>query len=177
MLVTRLFAPTRPSARLPAVRRQDHLGGRVALGARARGPRPGAAAVAGRVPGRAPTPPASCGSATGAAGSRKRRIGNFAAPTYVTHAPGAPRHLYVVETGGTVRVVHNGNPRGRPFLDIRGRVSTGGERGLLSIAFDPHYRRNRLFYAYYTNRAGQHRDRRVPRPLQHGTPARARAAG
>ena len=90
----------------------------------------------------------------GRGGIAKRTIGNFSAPTYVTHAPGAPRHLYVVETGGRVRVLRNGNLRGQPFLDIRGRVSTGGERGLLSIAFDPRFRRNRLLYAYYTNRAG-----------------------
>ena len=81
-------------------------------------------------------------------------IGNFAAPTYVTHAPGVPHYLYVVETGGTVRVVHDGDVLGQPFLDVHGRVSTGGERGLLSIAFDPHYRRNHLLYAYYTNSAG-----------------------
>ena len=90
----------------------------------------------------------------GRGGIAKRMIGNFAAPTYVTHAPGAPRYLYVVETGGRVRVLHNGNLLGQPFLDIHGRVSTGGERGLLSIAFDPHYRRNHRLYAYYTNRAG-----------------------
>jgi glucose/arabinose dehydrogenase len=40
------------------------------------------------------------------------------------------------------------------FLDIHGRVSTAGERGLLSLAFDPRYRRNHLLYAYYTNRDG-----------------------
>jgi hypothetical protein len=90
----------------------------------------------------------------GRGGIGKRKIGNFSKPTYVTHAPGAPRHLYVVEAGGRVRVVHRGNPRRRPFLNIHRRVSTGGERGLLSIAFDPHYRRNRLFYAFYTNPAG-----------------------
>jgi hypothetical protein len=90
----------------------------------------------------------------GRGGIGKRRIGNFSMPTYITRAPGAPRHLYVVEAGGRVRVVHRGNPRRRPFLDIHRRVSTGGERGLLSIAFDPRYRRNHLFYAYYTNPAG-----------------------
>jgi hypothetical protein len=90
----------------------------------------------------------------GRGGIGKRKIGDFAAPTYVTNAPGVPRYLYVVETGGRVRVLHRGNLRGRPFLDIHGRVSTGGERGLLSIAFDPHYGRNHLFYAYYTNPAG-----------------------
>jgi hypothetical protein len=90
----------------------------------------------------------------GRGGIGKHRIGNFSQPTYVTRAPGAARHLYVVEAAGRVRVVHRGNPRRRPFLNIRRQVSTGGERGLLSIAFDPHYRRNRLFYAYYTNRSG-----------------------
>ena len=30
-------------------------------------------------------------------------------------------------------------------------MTTDGERGLLSIAFDPHYAHNQLFYAYYTN--------------------------
>ena len=140
----------RSSARCGA--RQDHLGGRrwrSRSGARA-----GAGGGRGGYRERAPTPSASCGSATGAAGSASAGSATSRAPTYVTHAPGAPRHLYVVEAGGRVRVLHNGNLRRQPFLDIRGRVSTGGERGLLSIAFDPHYRRNRLFYAYYTNRAG-----------------------
>jgi glucose/arabinose dehydrogenase len=90
----------------------------------------------------------------GRGGVRKHRIGSFAAPTYVAHAPGAQRFVYVVEQRGTIRVVHRGRVRGRPFLDIRGRVSSGGERGLLSIAFDPRYERNSLFYAYYTNDRG-----------------------
>jgi glucose/arabinose dehydrogenase len=90
----------------------------------------------------------------GRGGIDKRRIGSFASPTYVTHPPGVDRFLYVVEAGGRVQVLHKGNRQGQPFLDIHGRVSTGGERGMLSIAFDPHYPRNRLLYAYYTNRAG-----------------------
>jgi glucose/arabinose dehydrogenase len=90
----------------------------------------------------------------GRGGVRKHKVGSFASPTYVAHAPGAPRFLYVVEQGGTVRVVDNGNVQGQPFLDISGRVSSGGERGLLSIAFDPRYGRNNRFYAYYTNGGG-----------------------
>jgi glucose/arabinose dehydrogenase len=88
------------------------------------------------------------------AGFAKRTVGNFAAPTYVTHAPGAPGFLYVVEQRGTVAVVDHGAVLGQAFLDIRGRVSSGGERGLLSIAFDPRYVQNHLLYAYYTNGQG-----------------------
>jgi glucose/arabinose dehydrogenase len=90
----------------------------------------------------------------GHGGVRKHKIGTFASPTYVTHAPGRPKFLYVVQQGGRVRVLHNGNVLARPFLDISGRVSSGGERGLLSIAFDPRYGRDHHLYAYYTNGAG-----------------------
>jgi glucose/arabinose dehydrogenase len=90
----------------------------------------------------------------GRGGVAKRKIGSFASPTYVTHAPGRRGFLYVVQQRGTVKVVAHGRVRDRPFLNIRGRVSAGGERGLLSIAFDPGYGRNRLLYAYYTNRRG-----------------------
>jgi glucose/arabinose dehydrogenase len=90
----------------------------------------------------------------GQGGVVKRRIGSFASPTYVAHAPGAPAFLYVVEQRGTVAVVDNGKVRAQPFLNIRGRVSSGGEQGLLSIAFDPGYARNHLLYVYYTNSAG-----------------------
>jgi glucose/arabinose dehydrogenase len=43
--------------------------------------------------------------------------------------------LYVIEQGGTVRVVEDGAVRPEPFLDLTDRVSTGGERGLLGLAF------------------------------------------
>ncbi len=111
----------------------------------------------------------------GRGGIAKRMIGNFAAPTYVAHAPGAPRFLYVVETGGRVRVLRNGNLLGQPFLDIRGRVSTGGERGLLSIAFDPHFRGTAA--STPTTRTGPGTSRSTSsEPGPTGTPTRARAA-
>jgi glucose/arabinose dehydrogenase len=83
-----------------------------------------------------------------------RSVGTFDSPTYVTHAPGASGFLYVVEQGGTVQVVDHGTVRARPFLDIGGRVDCCGERGLLSIAFDPRYGSNHIFYADYTNAQG-----------------------
>jgi glucose/arabinose dehydrogenase len=81
----------------------------------------------------------------------------LASPTYVTAAPGEPGNLYVVEQPGRIRVVAGGRLRATSFLDIRSRVKSGGEQGLLSVAFDPAYRRNHLFYVNYTDRNGDTR--------------------
>ncbi|HEU5143077.1 MAG TPA: PQQ-dependent sugar dehydrogenase [Solirubrobacterales bacterium] len=84
-----------------------------------------------------------------------KRIGNFVSPVYVTGAPGFPRLIFVVEQAGTVRVMNDSRfLSSRPFLDIRGLVSSGGERGLLSIAFPPDYKQSRRFYVYFTDAEG-----------------------
>lgn len=83
-----------------------------------------------------------------------KKIGDFSSPVYVAAAPGFPRLLFVVEQGGRIVVLDHGKRRARPFLDLADDVSTGGERGLLSIAFPPDYERSGRFYAYYTDRAG-----------------------
>lgn len=86
---------------------------------------------------------------------RRRRVGTFSNPTYVTAPPGDRRRLFVVEQAGTIRVVHRGRKLDRPYLDIRGRIATGGsEQGLLSMAFAPNYRKSRRFYVYYTDTGG-----------------------
>ena len=87
-------------------------------------------------------------------GLRRRRVGTFSNPTYVTAPPGDRTRLFVVEQGGTIRVVQRGRKRRRPYLDITDRVQSGGERGLLSMAFAPNYRRNHRFYVYYTDGGG-----------------------
>lgn len=83
-----------------------------------------------------------------------KRIGSFDEPTYVAAAPGFPTLLFVVEQRGEVAVLHRGKQLRHPFLDIRGLVGAGGERGLLSIAFPPDYRQSGRLYVYYTDRAG-----------------------
>jgi glucose/arabinose dehydrogenase len=87
-------------------------------------------------------------------GLQLARIGGFDNPVHVEDAPGAPNLLFVVEQPGSIRVVRDGKTLKRDFLDIRDRVQYGGEEGLLSVAFDPGYERNRRFYAYYVNRGG-----------------------
>ncbi len=83
-----------------------------------------------------------------------RSIGTFDAPIFVTGAPGASGFLYVARQGGQIRVIDHGTVRSQPFLNISGRVSCCGERGLLSMAFDPHYQVNHIFYVDYTNAQG-----------------------
>jgi glucose/arabinose dehydrogenase len=93
-------------------------------------------------------------SKTKRSGLALKRVGNFESPTYMTGAPGSPQLLFVVEQEGEVEVLRSGRRLGHPFLDIKGIVGAGGERGLLSIAFPPDYAQSGRFYVYYTDNAG-----------------------
>jgi glucose/arabinose dehydrogenase len=70
-------------------------------------------------------------------------------PVYVTSPPGDAR-LFIVEQPGRIRIVQNGQLVATPFLDIISRVGSGGERGMLSVAFHPQYSTNGFFYVYFT---------------------------
>ena len=77
-----------------------------------------------------------------------RSIGpSFDEPVFATSPPGDPR-LFVVERPGYIEAVNDGVVT--RFLDIHTMVATDGERGLLSMAFDPDYASNGLFYVFYT---------------------------
>ena len=65
--------------------------------------------------------------------------------------------LYVVEQGGRIRVVRNGQLQATAFLDVSDRISTGGERGLLGLAFHPRFAQNRRFFVNYTDPSGDTR--------------------
>jgi len=71
-------------------------------------------------------------------------------PTFLTAQAGDSR-LFVTERPGRVRIIENGSTRDIPYLDIGARVSTDGEGGLLSLAFDPLFGRNGYLYVYYTD--------------------------
>jgi glucose/arabinose dehydrogenase len=76
------------------------------------------------------------------------KVGDFSSPVYVTAPPGDLSRVFVVEQGGTIKVVKNGAIS--TFADLTDRVLAGGERGLLSMAFAPDYATSGLFYVYYT---------------------------
>ena len=85
-----------------------------------------------------------------------RVVGGLSAPVHVAAPRSEPGRLYVVEQAGRIRVVERGRVV-RTFLDIRGLVASGGERGLLSVAFHPNYAQNRRFYVNYTDTGGHTR--------------------
>ena len=125
-----------PSASLPPVRRVPLLLALVA------------GALLGSLPGLAP--------ASAEAAPALAQVGTFTRPVYVVAPPHDTRNVFVVERGGTVRLLVDGVRRGAPFLDIRSLVQTSDsredERGLLSIAFAPDYVQSGRFYAFYTSR-------------------------
>ena len=81
----------------------------------------------------------------------------FRQPVYVTAPPGDEARLFVVEKGGRIVIVKDGALLAKPFLDVSGKVSKGGEQGLLSMAFHPRYAANGRFYVNYTNLGGDTR--------------------
>ncbi len=66
----------------------------------------------------------------------------LASPLYLTAPPGDVQRLFIVEQPGRIRIVQNGALLQTPFLDITDRVESGGEEGLLSVAFHPNYATN-----------------------------------
>jgi glucose/arabinose dehydrogenase len=82
-------------------------------------------------------------------------LAGYAAPVYITSAHDGSHRLFVVEQAGKIQLIDaHGAKVARPFLDITSLVLQSGERGLLSVAFHPHYAQNGLFYVYYTDHQG-----------------------
>jgi len=75
-------------------------------------------------------------------------------PVHMTHAGDNSKRLFITEQSGVVRILKNGRLNMRPFLDIRKRVKSGGETGLLSVAFHPSFKKNGRFFVNYTSSKG-----------------------
>src|SRR5215210_380248 len=70
----------------------------------------------------------------------------------ITHA--GDSRLFITLQDGRIMIHDGTRVLPDPFLDIRSLVKSGGEQGLLSIAFPPHYAETGLFYVNYTDRNG-----------------------
>lgn len=73
-------------------------------------------------------------------------------PVYLTHAGDGSLRLFAVEQPGRIRILQEQTILPDAFLDITGRVLSGGERGLLGLAFHPDYSRNGRFFVNYTRK-------------------------
>lgn len=77
----------------------------------------------------------------------------FNSPVEITNA--GDSRLFVVQQGGQIRILNSdGTIAATPFLNLSSIISSGGERGLLGLAFHPNYATNGYFYVNYTNTAG-----------------------
>jgi glucose/arabinose dehydrogenase len=82
-------------------------------------------------------------------------VGGLDQPVFVTGAGDGSGRLFVAEQPGRVRVVQDGQLADRPFLDITDRVTSGGERGLLGVAFPPGFGPSRpTVYVHYSGKDG-----------------------
>jgi glucose/arabinose dehydrogenase len=78
----------------------------------------------------------------------------FTAPLAFVQDPTDRDVQFVVEQGGRIRVVRGGALLPADFLDLRGAIASGGERGLLGLAFAPDYGLTRRFFVNFTNPSG-----------------------
>lgn len=80
-------------------------------------------------------------------------ISGLSSPIDIVHAGDGTNRLFVVQQGGAIRVYNAAYSFLGTLVTVAG-ISTGGERGLLSLAFHPDYETNRFFYVYYTTTDG-----------------------
>ena len=71
-------------------------------------------------------------------------------PLYLTAPPGETDRLFVLEKGGWIKIIRDGAVVDPPFLDWQARLPTGGEQGILGLAFHPDFAGNGIFFVDYT---------------------------
>src|SRR5436853_4563804 len=77
-------------------------------------------------------------------------VTGLSSPLYVTNARDGTNRLFIVEQPGRIKVFQPGATSPTVFLDITSNVLSGGERGLLGLAFHPNFPTDRRFFVHYT---------------------------
>lgn len=94
-------------------------------------------------------------NSTGAELTTVKVAGGFSEPLYLTSPAGDTNRLFIVEqSSATIKIIKNGIVLAAPFLNIDPKVGSGGEGGLLGLAFHPNYASNGYFYVNYTDNSG-----------------------
>ena len=81
-------------------------------------------------------------------------VDRLVSPLAVTHAGDGSGRIFVLEQRGQIRIVRDGQLLGDPFLNIGDRLTAGGERGLLGLAFHPDFPNDPRFFVNYTDLEG-----------------------
>lgn len=92
----------------------------------------------------------------------------FTAPVAFVQDPTSRDVQFVVQQAGRIRVVRSGSILPTDFLNLTSSIASGGERGLLGLAFAPDYASSGRFYVNFTNNDGDTvvaRFRRSTNPL------------
>ena len=71
-------------------------------------------------------------------------------PIFLTHSGDGSERVFVVEQDGRIVILEKGKLLSTPFLDISSLLATGGEKGLLGLAFHPNYSKNGRYFLNYT---------------------------
>jgi glucose/arabinose dehydrogenase len=81
----------------------------------------------------------------------------FTTPVYVTGDGTDMDCLYIIERGGTIRLLVDGIVRETPYLDISKLVAEGAALGLHAVAFHPNFEKNRRYFVHYNDVQGRTR--------------------
>jgi glucose/arabinose dehydrogenase len=81
-------------------------------------------------------------------------VTGLSSPVAFVQDPTQPNVQFVVEQGGRIRIVRNGQLLAASFLDLVGRIAANGEQGLLGLAFAPDYATSRRFFVNFTDPSG-----------------------
>jgi glucose/arabinose dehydrogenase len=81
-----------------------------------------------------------------------RKIGSTPGSPLLAVSPPNDGRLFIVEREGQIRIFENEQLKPTPFLDMSDvdGFASGGEQGLLGLAFHPDYANNRQFFIWYT---------------------------
>jgi glucose/arabinose dehydrogenase len=80
----------------------------------------------------------------------------FNKPLLLVQAPDDPARWYVVEQQGAIRTFRSGDVQAAVFANLVSRILSGGERGLLGMAFHPDYPTTPEVFLSYTAAGNGH---------------------
>ena len=81
-------------------------------------------------------------------------VSGLSSPLFLTNAKDGTRRNFILQQGGIIKVVPPGSTTPTDFMNITSRVVSGGERGLLGLAFHPQFATNGYFFVNYTRTGG-----------------------